>query len=81
MATNGGSDGRLAPCAARVATAERLARTIVLAFEACDEGGVPLSQVQRVSVIEAALLEFDGLDEDLRSQASVGELLRALGRL
>jgi len=64
-----------------VATAERLARAIVLAFEACDESGVPLSQVQRISVIEAALLEFDGLDEDLRSQASVGELLRALGRL
>ena len=53
----------------------------MLAFEACDEGGVPLSQIQRISVIEAALLEFDGLDEDLRSQASVGELLRALGRL
>ena len=35
--------GLLAPCAARVATAERLARAIVLAFEASDEGGVPLS--------------------------------------
>jgi hypothetical protein len=81
MATNGGSEAGLATCAARVATAERLARAIVLAFEACDEGGVPLSQIQRISVIEAALLEFDGLDEDLRSQASVGELLRALGRL
>ena len=81
MATNGGSEVGLAPCAARIATAERLARAIVLAFEACDEGGVPLSQIQRISVIEAALLEFDGLDDDLRSQASVGQLLRALGRL
>jgi hypothetical protein len=79
MATNG--EAALMPCAARVATAERLARAIVLAFEACDEGGVPLSQIQRISVIEAALLEFDGLDDDLRSQATVGELLRALGSL
>ena len=74
-------EAALMPCAARVATAERLARAIVLAFEACDEAGVPLSQVQRISVIEAALLEFDGLDEDLRSQANVRELLRALGAL
>lgn len=81
MATNGGSEEGLAPCAARVVTAERIARAIVLAFETCDEGGVPLSQVQRISVIEAALLEFDGIDHDLRAQANVGELLRALGGL
>ena len=81
MATNGGSEEGLAPCAARVATAERIARAIVLAFETCDEGGVPLSQVQRISVIEAALLEFDGLDHDLKAQANVGQLLRALGQL
>ena len=81
MATNGGSEERLAPCAARVVTAERIARAIVLAFETCDESGVPLSQVQRISVIEAALLEFDGIEYDLRVQANVGDLLRALGGL
>ena len=81
MARNGESEEGLAPCAARIVTAERIARAIVLAFEACDEGGVPLSQLQRISVIEAALLEFEGLDHDLRAQANVGQLLRALGGL
>jgi hypothetical protein len=81
MSTNG--EGRYVTdrCAARVAAAERLARAIVLAFETCDEGGVPLSQVQRVAVIEAGLLEFDGLERDLRSSERVAELLRALGRI
>jgi hypothetical protein len=63
---------------AQVASAERVARAIVLAFDSCDEAGAPLSEVQRIAVLEAILLEFDGLAAHLRTLASVGEALRGL---
>lgn len=64
---------------AQVAAAERFARTIVVAFGMCEETCAPLSDVQKIAVIEAALLEFDGLEAKLGSLTSIGELLRALG--
>jgi hypothetical protein len=63
---------------AQVAAAERFARAIVVAFGLCEESTVPLSDAQKIAVIEAALLEFDGFEAQIRSLASVGELLRAL---
>jgi hypothetical protein len=65
---------------AHVATAERLARGFVVAMESCDEAGVPLSTVQKIAVVEALLLEFDGFAAHLRSLESVGRMLRDLGR-
>jgi hypothetical protein len=64
---------------AKVAAAERFATAVVLGFEVCEDADAPLSQRQKIAVIEAALLEFDGLEAQLRSLASVSELLRAFG--
>jgi hypothetical protein len=79
-AANG--DGRPEPLVitAQLAAAERLASAIVFAFDVCEESGVPLSQAQKVAVIEAALLEFDGLEASLNSLTSVAALIRELGR-
>jgi len=63
---------------AKVAAAERFAGAIVAAFEMCEEGGVPLTQIQKIAVIEAAFLEFDGFEANLRSLATVGGVLRGL---
>jgi hypothetical protein len=40
------------------------------------EAGTPLSQVQKVALIQAALLEFDGFEAQLNSLAVIEELLR-----
>jgi hypothetical protein len=63
---------------AHVASAERVARAIVLAFEACDDTGAPLSEVQKIALLEAVLLEFDGFAAHLRALSSVGQALREL---
>src|SRR5262245_45025583 len=79
-ALNGDGQGEQVVLTAGVASAERLARAIVFAFESCEEGGVPLSHVQKVAVIEAALLEYDGLEADLHSLTSLGVSVRGLRR-
>lgn len=66
---------------AHVASAERVARAIVLAFDSCDDAGAPLSEIQKVAVLESILLEFDGFAAHLRTLASVGQMLRDLDQL
>lgn len=78
-ATNGNGRVETAVMAGKAEAAERLSRAIVLAFEVCDEGGVPLSDMQKIAIVEAALLEFDGVEAQLSSSTAVGELLRDLG--
>jgi hypothetical protein len=75
------SNGRPEPLVitAQLAAAERLASAIVFAFDVCEEGGVPLSQAQKIAVVEAALLEFDGFEASLESLTSVAALIRELG--
>ena len=63
---------------AQVAAAERLARGVVVAFETCEELGMPLSTVQKITVFEAMLLEFDGFAEHLSSLDRVGGMLHDL---
>lgn len=55
-----------------------LARALVLAFDACDEVDIPLSQLQRVSILEAVLLEFDGFGQQLSSLATLRTLFAEL---
>jgi len=64
---------------ARDAAARCLARALVCAFDACDESGIPLSQLQRVAILEAVLCEFDGLREHLSSLATVSRILGEFG--
>jgi hypothetical protein len=80
ISTNG--NGRCAPVvsAARVAAAERFAGVIVSTFEKCEETSVPLSKAQKTTMIEAALVEFDGFEAELSSLMRIAELLSELGR-
>lgn len=74
--------GRAVPVAlaARVAAAERFAGAIVSAFEKCEETNVPLSKAQKTTLLEAALVEFDGFEAELSSLMRVADLLNELGR-
>lgn len=60
------------------ATARCVARVVTCAMDACDDAGVPLSELQRVTVLETALLEYDGFGAHLASLAAVDRLLRDL---
>jgi hypothetical protein len=60
----------------KAAAAERFAGTIISAFDVCEQVGAPLTQAQKVALLEAALLEFDGLEAQLNSLVAIGELLR-----
>jgi hypothetical protein len=60
------------------ATASCIARVVVDCFDACEEAGLPLSELQKVTLIETALLEFDGFGTHLGSLVALGELLRDL---
>ena len=66
--------------AAQIEAAQRLARATVFAFELCETRGAPLTSAQKVALIEAGLLEFDGLEASLAAAARVDELLRSLLR-
>ena len=70
--------GELTVFTAHGATARCLARVVTVTLDTCDEGGFPLSELQRVALVEAALLEFDGFEAQLGSLEAVGEVLRAL---
>lgn len=63
---------------ATVAAAERFARAIVVGFALCEEARIPLTDIQKIAILEAALLEFDGLEGQLDSLAGIGELLCSL---
>jgi hypothetical protein len=62
---------------AQVAAAQRLARAVIVAFAACEEACMPLSDLQKIAVIEAALLEFDGFEAQYDRLEGISELLRA----
>ena len=63
--------------AAQVAAAQCLARAVVVAFSACEEACMPLSDLQKIAVLEAALLEFDGFEAQFQRLEGISELLRA----
>jgi hypothetical protein len=75
---NGSRHADLAAATAKAVAAERLAGAVMSAFEICEQAGVPLSQLQKVALVEAVLLEFDGLEAHLRSLAAVEEHLPGL---
>jgi hypothetical protein len=77
--TNGDGTGGTVAFTAYAATARCLARAVAGGFDACDDAGLPLSELQKVALFEAALREFDGFGVELTSLVAVGELLRDLG--
>jgi hypothetical protein len=80
MSSRNGSNGaaRDAAVTAKVAAAERFARALVVAFGALDDLGLPLTDVQRIAMIQAALLEFDGFEAQLDALDDVGRVLRGV---
>jgi hypothetical protein len=76
---NGSTRAELTAATAKAVAAERLAGAVMATFDICEQSGVPLSQLQKVALVEAVLLEFDGLEAHLRSLAAVEERLRSLG--
>ena len=78
---SGCSATRSSTASVHAAAARCLARVVAVSLDACDEGGFPLSEVQKVAIVEAALLEFDGFGIQLASLVAVGELLRDLRHL
>jgi len=78
--TNGNGTGPTDTVAiAQASAAERMAASIVLAFGACDDAGYPLTEVQQIAFVEAALLQFDGFTSRVRTLEGIGPLLRRLG--
>jgi hypothetical protein len=66
---------------AQMAAAECLARTLVTGMAACDENGLSLSQLQKIELVKAALLQFEDLPTQLGELLAVDHLVgRLLGR-
>lgn len=76
--TNGTAHADVVLSTARGASARCLALAVVQAFDVCEASGIPLSQLQRVAIVEAVLVEFDGFGDHLSSLASISRLLHDL---
>jgi len=64
--------------AAQVTAAQRLASTMVCSFELCRDEGEPLSDRQKVAILTAAFLEFDGIEHELDSTLALEQLFALL---
>jgi hypothetical protein len=62
-----------------VAAAERLASALGVAFDLCEERGAALSGVQKIALIEGAILEFDGFQAQAESLVAFDAFMRELG--
>lgn len=62
----------------QVVAAQRVAQATVTGFALCEECGLPLSERQKVAVLTAALLEVDGLHEELTGILHVERLIADL---
>ena len=64
---------------AQIAAAERLATALIVGFQLCADEQQPLNELQRIALVKAGLLVFNGFREDVDSQVRVGAVLTALG--
>ena len=62
-----------------VVAADRVVRLVLSSFALCEESGVPLLQRQRITLLTTALLEFDGVREEMAGFRRVERLLATLG--
>ena len=56
----------------QVVTAQRIAQATVTGFGFCEECGHPLTERQKVALLTAAMLEVDGLHEEVRGRRARG---------
>jgi len=61
--------------------ATRLAEGLMLGFAWCDEDGYHLSDLQKMQLLKAALLSYDGTEEDLRAQVERNRTAQESGEL
>jgi hypothetical protein len=62
----------------QVISARRIARQTILGFSLCEGSGSPLSERQKISVLTAMLLEFDGFQAEVESVLEIDRLLAQL---
>lgn len=62
----------------QVVAAQRLAQATVTGFGFCDECGHPLSDRQKVALLTAAMLELDGMREEVDGVVHVERLIAEL---
>ena len=65
----------------QVVAAQRIAQATVTGFSFCEECGLPLSDRQKVAFLTAAMLELDGLHDELSGVLHVERLIADIGRL
>jgi hypothetical protein len=61
-----------------VVAAQRVAQATVTGFGFCDECGHPLSDRQKVAILTAAMLELDGLRDEVDGVVHVERLIAEL---
>jgi hypothetical protein len=59
-------------------TAQRMAQATVTGFCFCEECGHPLTERQKVALLTAAMLELDGLHEEVQGVVHVERLIAEL---
>jgi hypothetical protein len=62
----------------QVVTAQRMAQATVNGFGFCEECGHPLTERQKVALLTAAMLEVDGLHEEVQGVVHVERLIAEL---
>ena len=75
---NGNGHSESLTTTARDAAARCLARAAVSGFDVCEESGMPLTQLQKVAILEAAFVEFDGMRDHLFSLETLDRILSDL---
>jgi hypothetical protein len=75
---NGNGGAHTVSLTGQVTAAKRLASTLVCSFELCQDEGEPLSDRQQIAILTAALLEFDGIAEELDSVLALEQLFTLL---
>jgi hypothetical protein len=63
----------------QVVATQRIARATVTGFNLCEESGVALADSQKVALLTAAMLEVDGLRDELDCIRHVERLIEGLG--
>ena len=61
-----------------VVAAGRIARLVIASFGLCEDCGFPLLERQKIALITSALLEFDGVQQELEGLQRVEHLLEEL---
>jgi hypothetical protein len=61
-----------------VVAAGRIARLVIAGFGLCDDCGFPLLERQKIALLTSALLEFDGVQQELEGLQRVEHLLEEL---